>query len=111
MLRNNLSLVTVFTLHLLAAIPNAGAHLEFSIEPAAWTRGLYEPALEVRNGEVYSATYQELEGFQALTMLARQKTGLFWLVEKSLPCHRSIHVPGSHLLLELCRTLDEKEPA
>jgi L-alanine-DL-glutamate epimerase-like enolase superfamily enzyme len=48
----NLSLVTVFTLHLLAAIPNAGPHLEFSIEPTAWTQGLYQPALEVRGGEV-----------------------------------------------------------
>jgi L-alanine-DL-glutamate epimerase-like enolase superfamily enzyme len=48
----NLSLVTVFTLHLLAAIPNAGDYLEFSIEPTPWTEGLYRPALEVRNGQV-----------------------------------------------------------
>jgi L-alanine-DL-glutamate epimerase-like enolase superfamily enzyme len=29
----NLSLVTVFTLHMMGAIPNAGPHIEFSIEP------------------------------------------------------------------------------
>jgi L-alanine-DL-glutamate epimerase-like enolase superfamily enzyme len=48
----NLSLVTIFTLHLLAAIPNAGPYLEFSIEPSGWTDGLYEPALEVVDGKV-----------------------------------------------------------
>jgi len=48
----NLSLVMVFTLHLMAAIPNAGPHVEFSIEPAAWTEGLYAPALEVKDGFV-----------------------------------------------------------
>jgi len=48
----NLAMVTVFTLHMLGAIPNAGPHLEFSIEPSNWTKGLYEPALEVRNGLV-----------------------------------------------------------
>ena len=48
----NVSMVTVFTLHLLGAIPNAGPHLEFSIEPSEWTRGLYTPELEVRDGHV-----------------------------------------------------------
>lgn len=48
----NLSLVTVFTLHLLAAIPNAGPHLEFSIEPTSWAEGMYEPLLEVCDGQV-----------------------------------------------------------
>lgn len=48
----NLSMVTVFTLHLMAAIPNAGPHLEFCIEPVGWTDGLYAPALEVRDGKV-----------------------------------------------------------
>jgi L-alanine-DL-glutamate epimerase-like enolase superfamily enzyme len=46
----NLSLVTVFSLHLLGALPNAGAYLEFSIEPDGWTRELFSPALEVREG-------------------------------------------------------------
>lgn len=49
----NLSLVTVFALHLLAAIDNAGPYVEFSIEPAAyypWQVGLFTPQLEVRDG-------------------------------------------------------------
>ncbi|MEO1723392.1 MAG: mandelate racemase/muconate lactonizing enzyme family protein [Pseudomonadota bacterium] len=40
----NLSLVTLFTMHLLRAIPNAGRYLEFSIEGAdyyPWQEGLY----------------------------------------------------------------------
>jgi L-alanine-DL-glutamate epimerase-like enolase superfamily enzyme len=48
----NLSLVTLFTLHLMAAIPNAGPFVEFTIEPSRWTEELYHPRLEVRNGEV-----------------------------------------------------------
>jgi len=48
----NVSLVTVFTLHMMGAIPNAGPHVEFSIEPTAWAQGLYAPALEVRDGKV-----------------------------------------------------------
>ena len=48
----NLSLVTVFTLHMLAAIPNAGPHVEFSIEPTSWTNDMYQPSLEVRDGTV-----------------------------------------------------------
>jgi L-alanine-DL-glutamate epimerase-like enolase superfamily enzyme len=48
----NLSLVTVFTLHMLAAIPNAGPYLEFSIEPSSWTQELYHPALAVSDGHV-----------------------------------------------------------
>ncbi len=48
----NLSLVTVFTLHMMGAIPNAGPHIEFTIENDSWTRDLYQPALEVRDGRV-----------------------------------------------------------
>ena len=46
----NRSMVTVFTLHMLAAIPNAGDHLEFSIEPTPWVEGLFEPKLEAQDG-------------------------------------------------------------
>jgi L-alanine-DL-glutamate epimerase-like enolase superfamily enzyme len=45
-------MVTVFTLHMLGAISNAGPHLEFSIEPSNWTSDLYHPALQVRDGRV-----------------------------------------------------------
>lgn len=48
----NLSLVTVFTLHMMGAIPNAGPHVEFSIEPNAWVADLYTPALDVVDGKV-----------------------------------------------------------
>jgi L-alanine-DL-glutamate epimerase-like enolase superfamily enzyme len=48
----NLAMVTVFTLHMLAAIPNAGPFLEYSIEDTPWVEGLYEPALEVVDGDV-----------------------------------------------------------
>jgi L-alanine-DL-glutamate epimerase-like enolase superfamily enzyme len=49
----NLSLVTVFALHLMGAIENAGPYVELSIEPVAdypWQVGMYEPALVVRDG-------------------------------------------------------------
>jgi L-alanine-DL-glutamate epimerase-like enolase superfamily enzyme len=48
----NLAMVTVFTLHMLAAIPNAGPYVEFSIEPSGWAKDLYHPPLEVRDGHV-----------------------------------------------------------
>ena len=46
----NLSMVTLFTLHLMGAIPNAGPYVECSIEPTPWTDGLFSPALEVKDG-------------------------------------------------------------
>jgi L-alanine-DL-glutamate epimerase-like enolase superfamily enzyme len=48
----NLSMVTLCTLHMMAAIANAGPFVEFSIEPTAWTDGLFDPPLEVRDGAV-----------------------------------------------------------
>ena len=48
----NLAMVTIFTLHMLGAILNAGPYLEFSIEPTNWTKNLYHPALKVQNGNV-----------------------------------------------------------
>lgn len=48
----NLSLVSVFTAHMLAAIPNAGPYMEFSIEKSDRMRALYEPFLEVRDGQI-----------------------------------------------------------
>ena len=51
----NHSLVLVFTLHLLAAIPNPGPYVEFSIEPDAdypWQVGMYEPRPRVVDGRV-----------------------------------------------------------
>jgi L-alanine-DL-glutamate epimerase-like enolase superfamily enzyme len=51
----NLSLVTIFSLHLMGAIENAGPYVEFSIEGRdyyPWQEGLFTPALEVRDGQV-----------------------------------------------------------
>ena len=48
----NHTLVTVFSLHLMGAHPNAGPHVEFSIEDDPWARGVYEPVLVARDGKV-----------------------------------------------------------
>lgn len=48
----NHSLVTVFALHMMGAIPNAGPYVEFSIESNSWVQGLFSPSLEVRDGKV-----------------------------------------------------------
>ena len=51
----NLSLVTVFTLHMMGAIPGAGPYVEFTIEGRdyyPWQENLFEPALVVRDGKV-----------------------------------------------------------
>jgi L-alanine-DL-glutamate epimerase-like enolase superfamily enzyme len=51
----NLSLVTVFTLHMMGAIDAAGPYVEFSIEGLdyyPWQDGLYSPALVARDGKV-----------------------------------------------------------
>ena len=53
----NLSLVTLFTMHLLRAIPNAGKYLEFSIEGADYyplQEGLFiESPYKIQNGHAY----------------------------------------------------------
>ncbi len=51
----NLSMVTVFTLHLMGAIAGAGPYVEFSIEGAdyyPWQERLFTPALVARDGKV-----------------------------------------------------------
>ncbi len=51
----NLSLVTLFSLHMMGAIENAGAYVEFSIEPTPyypWQVGIYDPVLEVHDGKI-----------------------------------------------------------
>ena len=51
----NLSMVTVFTLHMMGALENAGPYVEFSIEGAdyyPWQYNIYEPALVAVNGKV-----------------------------------------------------------
>jgi L-alanine-DL-glutamate epimerase-like enolase superfamily enzyme len=51
----NLSMVTVFTLHMMGAIEGAGPYVEFSIEPSTyypWQDGLFDPPLVVVDGKV-----------------------------------------------------------
>ena len=52
----NLSLVTVFSLHMMGAIANAGPYVEFSIEPTAdyypWQAGIFTPELKASDGKV-----------------------------------------------------------
>jgi L-alanine-DL-glutamate epimerase-like enolase superfamily enzyme len=51
----NLSLVTVFTLHLMGALENAGPYVEFSIEGPdyyPWQDNLYFPVLVAQDGKV-----------------------------------------------------------
>ncbi len=48
----NLAMVTVYSLHMMGAIPNAGDHVEFSIEDTPWAKDLYHPALKVIDGKV-----------------------------------------------------------
>lgn len=48
----NDSMVLTFTLHLMGAIPNAGPHVEYSIEPSICPEGLYAPAPVIHNGMV-----------------------------------------------------------
>ena len=48
----NRSMVSIFTLHMLAGIPNGGDYMELSIEPDDWTANLYDPPIEVREGAV-----------------------------------------------------------
>jgi L-alanine-DL-glutamate epimerase-like enolase superfamily enzyme len=51
----NLSLVTVFALHMMGALENAGPYVEFSIEPTAdyaWQEGFFNPSLKAQDGKV-----------------------------------------------------------
>jgi L-alanine-DL-glutamate epimerase-like enolase superfamily enzyme len=48
----NLSMVTVFTLHMVAAIPNAGDYMEYTIEEDPWTEGFLTTPLSVTDGTV-----------------------------------------------------------
>ncbi|NHN29854.1 mandelate racemase/muconate lactonizing enzyme family protein [Paenibacillus agricola] len=48
----NLSMLTIFTLHMVAAIPNAGKYMEYTIEQDAWTDNLFTQPLVVSDGKV-----------------------------------------------------------
>ena len=51
----NLSLVTLFSIHLMSAIKNAGKYVEFSIEGLdyyPWQNRIFTPNFEIRDGQV-----------------------------------------------------------
>ena len=48
----NHSLVVIFTLHMMGALPNSGPYLEFSIEKNDEARTMYEPYPTVRDGRL-----------------------------------------------------------
>jgi L-alanine-DL-glutamate epimerase-like enolase superfamily enzyme len=51
----NLSLVTLFSIHFMAAIENAGKYVEFSIEGSdyyPWQANIFSPAFEITDGNV-----------------------------------------------------------
>jgi L-alanine-DL-glutamate epimerase-like enolase superfamily enzyme len=51
----NLSLVTLFSIHFMAAIENAGKYVEFSIEGGdyyPWQNRIFSPGFEIRDGNV-----------------------------------------------------------
>jgi L-alanine-DL-glutamate epimerase-like enolase superfamily enzyme len=51
----NLSLVTLFSVHFMAAIENAGKYVEFSIEGSdyyPWQYNIFTPGFEINNGNV-----------------------------------------------------------
>jgi len=63
--------------------------------------------VEFRSGEVLAARFHKTTGFDALVLLAQERHGMFWLVEKTTECADEIGIPQAMLLIELCRTLDE----
>ena len=62
--------------------------------------------IEIRKGEVVSAVCGDLVGFPALLQAARQETGLFWVEETDTACDRTIDLPASRVLIELCHALE-----
>ena len=48
----NPSMVLLFSMHLMAAIPNAGPYLEYGIEESPWASDAFSPVLEMDDGMV-----------------------------------------------------------
>lgn len=67
--------------------------------------------IEIRRGEICQIHFQELDGFHALVLLARQRTGRFWLVENRKPCRKAFQKSTPQLLVEVCCTIDETKAA
>jgi L-alanine-DL-glutamate epimerase-like enolase superfamily enzyme len=48
----NRTLITVFSLHMMGAIHNAGKYVEFSIEEDRWSDEIFNPVLKIEDGKV-----------------------------------------------------------
>lgn len=64
-------------------------------------------AIGLGGGDVHFASFGESEGLEALLQLCRERSGLFWLAEGELDRPRSIDLPGSTLLYEVCVALED----
>lgn len=47
----NLSMLTLFAMHIMAAIPNPAPYLEYSIEDVEWAKNIFEPSLTIKDGK------------------------------------------------------------
>ncbi len=48
----NRTLITIFSLHMMGALKNAGKYVEFSIEEDPWSDEIYNPVLTIDDGKV-----------------------------------------------------------
>ncbi len=63
-----------------------------------------EGRIEVRKGQILNARYQDLKGLDAIAALSDFPHGLFWFVQDSKRCKKTIKIPTDALLLNLaCR--------
>lgn len=63
-----------------------------------------EGRIEVRKGVIRSALYQDLKGIDAIAALSDFQHGLFWFVQDTKRCKKTIKIPTDVLLLNLaCR--------
>ena len=62
--------------------------------------------IEIREGEVVSAVFGDLVGFPALLEAARQTSGRFWVEDTDTDCDRTVDLPASRVLTELCHFLE-----
>ncbi len=47
----NLSMLIIFTGHVLVSIPNAGPYMEYCIEDSTWENDLYSPRTQIKDGK------------------------------------------------------------
>ncbi len=63
--------------------------------------------IEIRDGEIHNAVCGEAMDFDALFIMSKERSGFFWLIESDAACKRTMFGSTDHILLDLCRTIDE----